>query len=271
MPYIANNLISAELQCLSVNDDGTLVSGLSTTPGVDFSTRLRRQTGTTWADASETVTITEATAGFYQFKFIPLQSSAQYDLYVKELDPLTMGRNQVWSYNVLPAGAVFEPSAVECFCAVSDVNRYSGLQLGVATTVTDTQGLAFVEERSAWLKAMCSYWGFPVSPQTLDPASTLADLLRAASAIGAAINVVIAWYSAVEPVETDKARQLLAQWIALVGDGDKLIGSIQALIMTELSTGGIQTHISDGEVSLADEGHITDSGLSAGMRMGRVF
>lgn len=270
--YTVNNLVNALLKVLNVADDGTTVTGLSTTPGLDFDVQLKRQSGSTYVAASETVTIYEVAGspGYYGFKFTP-QNTGEYTLYVRELDPATMGRDFPYQYNILPAGAVFEPSALQCFCAVSDINRYSGLTVTDTTQVTSQQALAFAEERSSWLMAMCAYWGFSVTPATLDATSRIADLLRMASAIGAALNVVIAWYAQVEPSENEKARQLLTQWVSLVGDGDKLLGVLQIEVQAALSLPEIRTPYSSGEMVPANESIITDGGLGLVMDMRKVF
>lgn len=265
MPAVANNLIIENLRVLSAADDSLTVSGLSTTPGVDFQISLQRQSGSSAVAASETVTIAEvATTGHYIFAFTP-QNNGMYWLDVKELDALTLGRALRFPYEVLPAGAVFTPSFTNAFCSQADVERYSGLHFTNATQITSAQVAGFAEEGGAALMSRCSYLGFPVTVASLDPTSRLADILRAANATWAAWRVVIAWYAQIEPSQNDKAKDLLASYIDLVGDWNKIPGTLAIEISGNLASLTTSNVLSGDTTARANEGSPQDIGLQVRM------
>lgn len=270
MPYAAQNQIIQKWRALDLNNPPGVVSGLTYPAGIALD--IERSSGNSFIAASESIGFAEtAVLGDYSIYFTP-QNSGTYFLTVQELSALTMQRNWIYTYEVLPAGALFIPSAAGCFCAVSDVARYAGLTFtNTSSPVTSDMALGFCEERAAGIMAMCAFWGFSVNPATVETGSILEDLLRSANAIGAAIDAVVAWYAAVEPSESEKVRSLMQSWINLMGDGAKIKGAIQLQVESSFSASGVRTHISSGEVTLKEETPITDGGLALGMSMDRVF
>lgn len=230
MLYAAQNQIIQKWRALDLNNPPGVVSGL--TYPADVALDIERTSGNTFIAASESIGWVETSRpGDYSIYFTP-QNTGTYFLTVQELSALTMQRNWIYTFEVLPAGAIFVPSPAGCFCAVSDAARYAGLTLtNTSTPVTTDMALAFCEERAAGIMAMCSFWGLSVTPTTVTTGSILEDLLRSANAIGAAIDIVVAWYADVEPSESGKVRSLMQSWVNLMGDGAKVLGAIQTQVV----------------------------------------
>ena len=269
MPYAPQNLVSQMWEVIDLNTPPGVVTGLTVPADVTLS--LRRSSGTTSVVASEVIGWAETgTPGNYVITFTP-QNVGTYVLTIQEISALTTQRRWISTFEILPAGAVFTPSYANAFCAETDVERYAGLTFENTSTPVNSGMIAgFVEERAAVLMSLCSFWGLSVTPASVTLGSRLEDMLRAANAIGAAFDAVVAWYAAVEPSESEKARMLLARWIALVGDGAKLIGSIQSEIEGNLSDGLGSSHIISGDTTArANENAPQDIGLQ--FRMGDMF
>jgi hypothetical protein len=236
MPYVAQNLILEPWTILDVNSNP--LTGMTSPADITFS--LKRQSGSTFVAASEVVGFAEsAVAGTYAITVTP-QNTGTYINELKELNVGTLQRTWRFVYEVLPAGAVFSPSFANAFCAETDIERYLGLSFTATSQVTSTQAAGFAEERAAYIMAMCAAWGSVITPSSVIPGSRLEDLLRAANAIGAAFDAAVSWYTQVEPAENEKARLLMARWVSLMGDGEKLVGLIETEIETNL-TGGFET------------------------------
>lgn len=267
MPYAPQNLVSQMWEVIDLNDPPGVVTGL--TVPADVTLALRRSSGTTSVVASETVSWAETgTPGNYVITFTP-QNAGTYVLTIQELNALTTKRRWSSTFEILPAGAVFTPSYANGFCAETDVERYAGLSFtNTSDPVTSSMVAGFVEERAATLMSLCSFWGVSVTPSSVTLGSRLEDMLRAANAIGAAFDAVVAWYTQVEPAENEKARLLLARWLAFVGDGQKLIGILQMETEGTISLGS--SHILSGDTTArANENAPQDIGLQ--FRMGDLF
>lgn len=268
MPYAPQNLVSQMWEVIDLNNPPGVVSGL--TAPADVTLALRRSSGTTSVVASETVSWAESgTAGNYVITFVP-QNAGTYVLTLQEVSVLTTQRRWSYSYEVLPAGAVFTPSYANAFCAETDVERYAGLSFtNTSEPVNSSMVAGFVEERAAALMSLCSFWGLSVTPSSVTVGSRLEDILRSANAIGAAFDAVVAWYTQVEPAENEKARSLLARWLALVGDGQKLMGQIQMEISGNLVSLTTSNILSGDTTARANEGSPQDIGLQ--IRMGDLY
>jgi hypothetical protein len=103
--------------------------------------------------------------------------------------------------------------------------------------------------------------------------SRLEDLLRAANAIGAAVDALISWFGLVEPGKMEKAAALEAMWSKYVGGrtGDfvtPIVGylEVEARNYIRLSS----NHILSGDTTArAAENAPQDIGLQ--FRMGDIF
>jgi hypothetical protein len=269
MPYVAQNLIVESWTVLDLATPPGAVSGL--TSPADVTLNLQRSSGTTYIAASEVVGWAEtAQLGTYAITITP-QNAAHYVLTLQEVSALTLQRNYRFTYEVLPAGAVFTPSYSNAFCAQSDIERYAGIKFTSTSSVTTLMAAGFAEERAGQIMAWCAKWGISITPTTVISGSRLEDLLRKANAIGAALDAVISWYTQVEPAENEKARLLLAQWISMMGDGGDIEGTLEIEIDSNFGISSVRTHISSGEVTLREEPPSVDSGLSTGMTMGKVW
>ena len=243
MPYVAQNLIIEPWTILDVNSDP--LTGMTSPADITFS--MKRQSGSTFVAASEVVGFAEtAVAGTYAITLTP-QNTGTYINELHELNANTLLRTWRFVYEVLPAGAVFTPSYANAFCSETDIERYFGFAFTVSSPVTSSMVAGFAEERAAMLMALCSSWGLEVTPTSVTIGSRLEDMLRAANAIGAAFDACVSWYTQVEPAENEKARLLLARWIAFVGDGAKLIGTLQIEIEENLTNGLGSNHILSGD------------------------
>lgn len=266
MPYVAQNLIIEPWTILDANSNP--LTGMTSPADITFS--LKRQSGTNFVAASEVVGFAEsAVAGTYAITITP-QNIGTYINELKELNAGTLQRTWRFVYEVLPAGAVFTPSYANAFCSQGDIERYTSLTFSTVSPVTSLEAAGFAEERAAYIMAMCAAWGLTVTPTTVTAGSRLEDLLRAANAIGAAIDVVISWYWQVEPAENDKVRSLMARWVALMGDGARLIGVIESEVESNLVGSFATNHILSGDTTeRANENSPQDIGLQ--VRMGDVY
>jgi hypothetical protein len=222
------------------------------TSPADITFTLHRQSGSTFVTAAEVVAFAEtASVGTYVITFTP-QQTGLYLLQLTELNANSLQRTARFSYEILPAGAVFSPAFSNAFCSESDIERYAGLSFTSSSTVTSNEASAFAEERAAVLASLCNYWRFAVTPASVVVGSRLEDLLRAANAIGAALDAVIAWYQNVEPSENQKAVKLLDQWIRLIGGtiGNEVItGTLETEIIASLAASLATNHTLSGDTT----------------------
>jgi hypothetical protein len=260
---VANNLILEEWTILSLLS--TPLTGMTTPADIAFT--LHRQSGSTFIAAAEVITFAEIGAtGHYYMAFTPA-STGLYVLQLTESNVLTLQRTARFSYEVLSAGAVFTPTFSNAYCAETDVERYAGLAFTASSTVTSTQAAAFAEERATILTSLLAGWGVTISPSSVVAGSRLEDMLRAANAIGAAVDALIAWFGMTEPGKLEKAATLEALWTRYIGgmvDGKKLEGYLENEAKSTVSLA--LDHVTSGDTTArASENAPQDIGLQIRM------
>jgi hypothetical protein len=240
-------------------------SGAGGFTNADFIVTLHRQSGTTYAAATEVLTLAEtATAGYYAFRFTPTQTGT-YFVHTQELDPLTNGYTHDFRYEVYSGGSVFLPSYANAFCAETDIERWLSQGISSTTNPSDTVAAAFAESRAAMLMTICSRLGFEITPATVTNGSRIQDLLREANAIGAAWDYTVAQAFGTGPSRTDRATWLESLWNRYVGDGDEIVGILELEIRGNLAAFATD-HILSGDTLPATPTYPTDIGIQVSMR-----
>ena len=264
MYVIAGNQASDEWVVLdeSSNPLGGLTggSGAGGFTNADFKLSLRRQSGTTFVAATETVTLAEsATAGHYTIRFTP-ENNGLYVLHLKELDPLSLGRTFDFRFPVVAAGSVFLPAFANAFCAQSDVERWAQLVFSSTSKPSVTEVAGFAESRASEIRSIVAGEGWNVAPSGVVAGSLEEDVLREANAIGAAADAWLAKLLDTDPGRTEKAAALLEEY-------QRRIERLVVFAQTLASGAFIRTPMTAGELTLRDEGNTADSGLRDAIRM----
>lgn len=160
-------------------------------------------------------------------------------------------------------------SYANSYCLETDVERWTQILIDGTTHPTSTESGDFAEERASLLSALCTAWGFTVTPATISVGSRLEDLLRRANAIGTALDCTLVQQFRQSPSKSDRADMLESLWVEMVGDSD-FIGTIQIEVTTNLSAGLASSHIISGDMVAATTGTApTDAGIV--FTMGDVF
>jgi hypothetical protein len=138
------------------------------------------------------------------------------------------------------------------FCAVSDIARYTQTVIDGSSKPTSTETQSFADERAAVIVALCFRLGTAVDPNTFDVATPLGRLLRAANAIGAALDWIEANTLAQSPQAIERIPLLQKLWQQYTGLWDGVSpqwirgeGFISLLIKGSLAV----THITSGAES----------------------
>jgi hypothetical protein len=230
----------------------------------DVTLTLQRQSGGAIIAAGEAVAWVEiGTTGRYYFSFTPL-NSGRYILYLREIDPATLGRQSEFRWDITAAGTVPAPSFTNSFCGQSDVERWIGTFIDGTTRPNDVETATWAEMRAAVLTALCKRLGVTVTPASVAN-TNLGKLLREANAIGTALDYTIAQQFAYQPNNSDRIEYLQNRWIEFIG-GDGESGSISnatGAIAEEINGSNVfaTDHILSGDTLPALETHPTSVGI----------
>ncbi len=240
--FVLGDTIIREVTIFDQGDPPLPLTGVTSPAGVDLD--LFRQSGSAMIAASETVTWTEIGAtGRYYFRFTP----ENIGLYTLEMMALHASANRSgvsFEFSVLSAGSVFSPAYANCFCAETDIERRIQQTISATSTPSDTAATAFAEERAAVLMSLCARLGFTVTPTTITAGSRLEDLLRAANAIGAAKDFLLAQQTGIAGELPDSIAAWDDEWMRYVSMDQKAPGHIWQEVrgnLVSLSTDHIQS------------------------------
>ena len=240
---VANNQVVEPYTILDFANSDPL-TGM--TDPTDITLDLQRESSGAVIAASETLTITEIGAtGRYYYTFTP-SNSGLYIVYIKELHADSLQRTDEFRYDVVSAGAAFSPSYSNAYCAETDIERFLQYSITSSTKPNDTETGAFAEERAAVLSSLCTGWGFAVTPSTIVAGTRLEDLLRAANAIGGALDYTVAQQLGRTPADASKRVEFYeGLWIQYVGG--------QRLNSLENTVGWIEKEIKMNLAALATD------------------
>jgi hypothetical protein len=210
---VANNLVAKLWRYDDL--DGLPVTGQAS-PG-DVTLSLFRETASGMVAASETVSWDEigSDPGYYTVSFTP-ENTGQYVIELEELN--YNGYRNKWEIEVTASGAVFAPSYSNAYCSEADIEGWLGQPISSSTTPSDNEAAKRAEEVASILSALCTGWGFAVTPDSVTAGSRLQDMLRRANAIRAAVDYVVAQQFGTSRSLSEKAERLERYWTELVGD-----------------------------------------------------
>lgn len=253
MPFIAQQTILERWTIIDVN--GNPLTGMTSPADVLF--YLYRQSGSSLIAASETVTLTEIGAtGTYYISLTP-QEEGYYSNALHEINVATQKRWQNWTYEILPAGAVFTPTFDNAFCSQSDVERWSQMAFSATSKPTVLQAAAFAESRASEIMSFLAAAGYAVLPADPGlPGTVQEDMLRETNAIGAAGDAIAVKFMGDSPSRSDKAEALLKEY-------DKRVERLVDYARAALASSPLRTHVSSGAVTLSDETPIEDPGVDS--------
>jgi hypothetical protein len=258
---VANNVVS---QVWKYRDTaGAILTGM--TFPADIELVLKKATAGGSVTASEVVSWTEsADPGYYDIKYTPLGGTV-YTLFLKELNPASDGRQWWFVSEVMAAGAVYAPAFANAYCAETDVERFTQLAFTATSKPTSQEVAAWAQARSSEMSLQfLAQSGWTVTPATVVSGSLEQDVLRDMAAIGAGADAMLAKFMDSDPVATQKAEVMLAEYKTrldrMTDYATKNLGSLS-----------VRTHISSGEVTPKDETTITDGGLALGISMDQEF
>lgn len=143
------------------------------------------------------------------------------------------------------------------FCAVTDVARYTQTTIDGSSKPTSTETQTLADERAAVLVALCFRLGSTVDPNTFDVNTALGRLLRAANAIGAALDWIEANTLSQSPQAHERIPLLQRLWQQYTGLWDgvspqwiKGEGFISLLIKGSLAMNHITSGVESEDVSV---------------------
>lgn len=153
------------------------------------------------------------------------------------------------------------------FCTEADIERYLQQAIDGDTKPNSVEASAFADTRASILITLCARWGMTVTPSTVTGA--LADLLRDANAIGAALDYTVAQQFGRSPSLSERAERLQILWTQYVGgflNGEEIIGFIETSVDTSSSLA--TDHIISGDTAPDPGASVqgTNTPIGVGMR-----
>jgi len=241
------------------------LTGMAYPGDVEFRLHLSTSTGSVAASTElAAIVMSEiGTSGTYEISF-PGLSAGLYTLQLKELHASTLRQQYRFPVDVFAAGSQPTPTYDDSFCAESDAERWAQLDFTSSSDPSSDEVALFAAGRANEMRGIFAMAGWTISPTTIVDGSVEQVMLREANAIGAAADAWLAKNLEYEPGRTTHAAELLEEY-------QRRLDKAQQYAMSVLGTSFIGSPMTQGEITLRDEGVTEDTGLRDAITMDQEF